>query len=391
MQDKIIRLRKGKKGRLKAGHPWIFKGAIAKVAPFFKSGDIVSILTNEDKFVGRGYYNPASSIAIRLLTFKSETINEEFFRKRIEAALIRRDYLKDITNAKRLIFSEADFLPGLIADLYNDTLVFQVFTLGAELLKGTILEIIKDIVNPKFVYEKSDSPFRKIEGLKPVKKWIGTEGQTKIRIREGLAEFIVDIENGHKTGFYLDQRKSRLALRTIAKGKRVLDLFCYTGGFSINAALGGAEKVIGVDIKKQWLELARENAMMNNISDKIDFIDGDVFLILKKIINSNEKFDIVISDPPSFAKDKRSLMAASKGYKELNVLAMKALNIGGILATFSCSHNIPNDVFSYILKESAKITGREFTILKRCHQDKDHPIVKTIPETEYLKGYFLQF
>ena len=391
MQDKIIKLRKGRKGRLRPGHPWIFKGQILKTTSSVRSGDIVTVISNEDKFIGRGYFNLASDISIRLLTFHEETIDREFLHKRIKDAVDKRGYLKDTTNAKRLIFSEADGLPGLIADLYNDTLVFQVFTLGAEKLKETVLRILIDIVSPKYIYEKSDSPFRKIEGLKPIKKWHTDIGNTKVEIYEGEARFIVDIEKGHKTGFYLDQRKSRLALKTISKDKTVLDLFCYTGGFSINAGLSGAKKIIAVDIRAEWLAAAKENAILNGVSDRINFVEGDVFPVLKKIFDSGDKFDIIILDPPSFTKDRRSIVTASKGYKELNTLAIKALNDSGILCTFSCSHNMSNDIFSNILKESAKAAGRTFIVMKRCHQDKDHPIIKEIPETEYLKGYFLKF
>ena len=390
MQDKIIHLRKGRKGALRPGHPWIFKGQILKAMTGIKPGDIATVVSNEDKLIGRGYYNPSSEISVRLLTFKNEPIDEAFLAKKISEAIENRAYLNEMTNAKRLIFSEADGLPGLIADLCNDTLVIQVFTLGMEKLKGPCLKIIKEIVKPKFIYEKSDSPFRKIEGLKPIKQWVGEAGRKDIEIYESKAKFIVDIVNGHKTGFYLDQRRSRLALCDISKDKTVLDLFCYTGGFSINAALGGAKKVTGVDIKPEWLALARKNAILNGVSENIDLTDGDAFMRLRKMADAGEKFDIIVIDPPSFAKDRSSVATATKGYKELNTLAMKALQERGTLCTFSCSHNITNDIFSNMLKDSAKAAGKKITILKRCRQDKDHPIVKNIPETEYLKGYFLK-
>ena len=390
MQDKIVRLRKGKSGKLKPGHPWIFKGQILKLTSSVRPGDIVTVISNEDKFVGRGYFNPASGITIRLLTFKDEPINESFIHNRIKEAVGRREFLKETTNAKRLVFSEADSLPGLIADIYNDTLVLQIFTLGMENLKPAVLKAIKETIDPKFIYEKSDSPFRKIEKLKPIKEWIGNTGDTNVRIQEGSAKFIVDIAKGHKTGFYLDQRRSRLALRSISKGKKVLDLFCYTGGFSINAALGGAKKVLGIDIKKDWLDLARKNAVINDVSDTIELSDADAFQGLKNICNSGEKFDIIVVDPPSFLRSKKDLISAAKGYREINTLAFDALSDGGILCTFSCSHNMPNKIFSDIIKDAAAGSGKKFTILKRCRQDKDHPIIKEIPETEYLKGYFLK-
>lgn len=389
MPDRIIRLRKGKKGKLREAHPWIFKGQIKDIDPLTRSGDIITVLTNENKFVGKGYYNPASEISIRLLTFKDEVIDDPFIYGRVREAIEKREFLNDITNAKRLVFSEADSLPGLIADIYNDTLVLQVFTLGMEKLKPVILEAIRAAVNPAFIYEKSDSPFRSIEKLKPVKQWLGKARGANVEMTEGGAKFIVDVARGHKTGFYLDQRRSRLALREMSKNKKVLDLFCYTGGFSINAALGGAKKVIGVDIKKDWLMLARDNAELNKVSGAVEFSDGDAFAAIKNICNSGEKFDIIIVDPPSFLRSKKDIISAARGYKEINTLAFKSLNDGGILCTFSCSHNMPNEMFSEVIKAAAAASGKKFTILKRCRQDRDHPISRQIPETEYLKGYFL--
>ena len=390
MQNKIITLRTGKKGKLKPGHPWIFKGQALKVPPGISPGDIVTIVSGKGGFVGRGYYNPASDIAIRLLTFKEESIAASFIHRRIKDAVEKRGFLNDVTNAKRLIFSEADALPGLIADIYNNTLVIQIYTLGMDKLRGVILDAVRDVVAPKYIYEKSDSPFRRIERLKPVKCWVGTPGVAEVEIDEDRAKFIVDVENGHKTGFYLDQRRSRLALRAISKGKRVLDLFCYTGGFSINAALGGAKDVFGIDIKRDWLDLARRNAALNNVSDAVKFNDSEAFEAIKNICDSGEKFDIIVVDPPSFLRSKRDLASAAKGYKEINTLAFKALSSGGVLCTFSCSHNMPNKMFSDVVKEAAVCAGKKFTILKRCRQDRDHPIAKEVPETEYLKGYFLK-
>ena len=390
MQDKIITLRTGKKGKLNPGHPWIFKGQTLKTPPGIRPGDIVTIVNGKGEFVGRGYYNPASEITIRLLTFNDEPIDGAFLQNRIESAIAKRSFLSGITNARRLIFSEADNLPGLIVDQYNDTIVFQISTLGMERMKEGLLKVLADIVDPKYIYEKSDSPFRKIEGLKTIKKWWLYDGETNIEIYEGDAKFIVDIEKGHKTGFYLDQRRSRAALKEISSGKTVLDLFCYTGGFSVNAALGGAKSIVGVDIKPEWLALARKNAALNGVSDKIEQREGDVFEILNDICDSGEKFDIIVLDPPSFVKEKKSIISAAKGYKELNTLAMRSLNEGGTLCTFSCSYNMSNAIFSDAIKRSATEAGKSLTVLKRCHQDKDHPIVKFIPQTEYLKGYFFK-
>lgn len=397
----IIRIRAGKKGSIRAGHPWIFRSQILKKDPDVKAGDVVTVLGAEDKFIGRGYYNPKSEISIRLLTFTDEAIDKKFFVKRISEALGKRESLKKLTNAYRVIFSEGDGLPGLIVDLYKDTAVFQVLTLGMEKLKPLVVESMKDVIGPKYIYEKSQSPFRKLEGLKDINGWRGIVSSaeksgnsllamTKIEIFEGKTKFLVDIENGHKTGFYLDQRKSRLGLEGFCNDKSVLDLFCYTGGFAVSAAVYGARHVMGVDIKEEWLKLAEENARLSGVAEKTEFVKGDAFIKLKEISESGRKFDVIILDPPSFLKNRESLVSASKGYKELNTLAIDTLTDGGILATFSCSHNMPNDKFSEILKESAKACGRKISILKRCHQDIDHPIVRAIPETEYLKGYFLK-
>ncbi|HPM42634.1 MAG TPA: class I SAM-dependent rRNA methyltransferase [Candidatus Omnitrophota bacterium] len=391
MRYKAIKLRSGKLGTHKPGHPWIFRNQLLKdIDPSIKPGDIISVVDSDNKFLGRGYYNSHSEITIRLLTFKDEPVDEGFFVSRFRDALKKRKPILEYTDAFRAVFSEADGLPGLIVDMYKNTAVFQLLTFGMEKLEPYIISSIASVLKPEFVYEKSVSPYREIEGLRDVKKWRTGAGENIIEIREGKAKFLVDIERGHKTGFYLDQRRSRMALCNICKGKRVLDLFSYTGGFSVSAAISGASDVTGVDIKREWLELAEKNTALNGVAGKVNFIEGDAFAVLKDICERGEKFDIVILDPPSFLKSRESIKTAAKGYEELNIMAIKALNSGGILATFSCSHNMPNEVFNSILKKAATQAKREFGIIKRCHQAEDHPIIRAIPETEYLKGYFLK-
>ena len=390
MKEKSVRLRSGGKGVIRPQHPWIFRAQLLKTDPAIKPGDIVSVTNEKNEFIGRGYYNPKSQIIVRLLTFIDEPIDTAFFHKRFTEAIEKRKGLKAVTNAYRAIFSEADGLPGLIVDVYNDTLVFQVLTLGMEKLKPQVTDMMDEVLKPKYIYEKSVSPFRRIEDIKDITGWWGDEGKGLVDISEGKAKFLVDIIGGHKTGFYLDQRRSRMALEHIAKGKNVLDLFCYAGGFSVSAAVYGAKSVLGVDIKDEWLTLARENAVLNGVGGNTNFIKGDSFAVLKKMNDSGEKFDIIVLDPPSFLKSRESVVSASKGYRELNAMAMKALVDGGVLATFSCSHNMPNELFAKVIKEAAVKAGKKFTILKRCHQAEDHPIVRSIPETEYLKGYFLK-
>ncbi len=388
--EKAVRLRSGKKGKILPGHPWIFKSQLLKTDPAIKPGDIVAVTGDNGTFIGRGYYNPKSEITIRLLTFKDEPVDKGLLHKKITQALSKRKDLAEVTNAYRVVFSEADGLPGLIIDLYNDTAVFQALTAGMEKLKAQLADIIDEVLKPKYIYEKSASPFRKLEDLKDVTGWWGDEGPGTVEIFEGKARYLVDIINGHKTGFYLDQRKSRMALDGISRDRRVLDLFCYTGAFSVSSAIYGAKEVHGFDIKEGWLELAFKNARLNGVGGKVIFQKGGAFEVLKRIADSGEKFDLIVLDPPSFLKSRESMVSASKGYRELNTLAMRGLADEGVLATFSCSHNMPNELFSKIIKESAAAAGRAFTILKRCHQAEDHPIVRAIPETEYLKGYFLR-
>ena len=387
---KAVKLRSGKLGKFRSGHPWIYKKHILKVDPSIKPGTVVDVVASDGAFIGTGYYNSHSDISVRILTFGREAIDKAFFRSRIASAFAKRSSLLTKTNAYRAVFSEADGLTGLIVDVYGNTAVFQVLTLGIERFKEVIVECIDEILKPEYIYERSDSLYRKQEGLSERRGWWGKEGSGCIEITEGKAVFLVDIVTGHKTGFYLDQRNSRFAIENIAKGKEVLDLFCYTGGFSAHAALGGAKSVIGVDIKEDWLVLARRNMELSGVSPKAEFVKADSFGYIKNAHAAGRTFDIIIVDPPSFVKTKHSIASASRGYEELNVTAMRCLRAGGVLATFSCSHNRSNQLFADIIKKSAAKAGKNTSILKRCHQAEDHLIVKAIPETEYLKGYFLK-
>jgi 23S rRNA (cytosine1962-C5)-methyltransferase len=394
MPEAIVKL---KKTRLDSKHPWINKNEIIVKQASLEPGGAITLLDTKGKFVARGYCNLNSGIACRLLTFKDEPLDKDFFKTRITAALKRREELIKNTDAYRLIFSEADGLAGFVADVYNDTTVFQVLTAGADQLKKIFLQALAEIVAPKYIYERSDTRFAKLEGFSGFAGWHGPTGKNLIEIFEDLkdtrARFSVDIISGHKTGFYLDQRKSRQALKEIInpqKQMNVLDVFSYCGGFAVWAALFGAKKITAVDVKQDWLDLGRQNALLNKVEERIEFIKSDAFDFLKKSQKDDEKFDVIILDPPSFLQDKTALAAAIKGYRELNSLAFRLLGKGGVLATFSCSHNMKGELFSRIVRESAESTGKKITIVKRCHQDVDHPIIREIPQTEYLKGYFLR-
>ncbi|MFH0976616.1 MAG: class I SAM-dependent rRNA methyltransferase [Spirochaetota bacterium] len=375
-------------GKFRPPHPWIYRNSISYVDPGIKAGDIAAIVKYNGIFLGIGYYNPKSVIAVRLLSDIDEPINKQFFIDRISIAFAKREPIKKISNAFRIISSEADGLPGLIADIYNDTIVFQISTLGMEHFKQDIISAMHDVIKPVYIYEKSDSSGRAIEGLKPESGWHGAKGNGIVEIYENNAVFIIDIVHGHKTGFYLDQRKARLAAGNFAKGRNVLDVFCYTGGFAIHCALKKAVHVTCIDTKNDWLLNVRKNSEKNNVSDVIECIKGDAFNILHKYWQDKVFFDMIILDPPSFVKTRHALKTAVKGYLDLNRSAMRLLTGKGILCTFSCSHHITGDIFFDMLKKAAELENKILSVLKRCHQDKDHPIIKGIPESEYLKGYF---
>jgi 23S rRNA (cytosine1962-C5)-methyltransferase len=371
-------------------HPWIYKKNILHADSGITPGEIVKIISKDNSFLGIGYYNPKSIITIRILSRIETQVNTDFIISRIFEAESKRDKIKTLSNAYRIVSSEADFLPGLIIDKYNGTVVFQITALGMDLLRNQIIEAIQTCMKPKFLYEKSDSSTRQIEGLKKIAGWIGLPGKEEIQINEYNANFIINIMHGHKTGFYLDQRKTRIAAGNLAKGKKVLDICSYIGGFSIHAALNDASEVIACDIKDLWLDYVRKNSEINSVSRIVKCLKGDAFDILNDYIDSKEKFDMIILDPPSFLKNKFNLKHALKGYLDLNRMAMKILNEDGILCTFSCSHNMRNEIFSDMIKEAAKTENKTLSILKRCHQDLDHPIIPGFPESEYLKGYFLK-
>ena len=278
----IVTLKSGQDAVIRAGYPWVFRRHIASTG-ISGTGDIVDLVDENKAFLGRGYYNPISGITVRLLTFKDEAIDRDFFRGRIAAAFAKRKEILKTTNACRVVFSEADGLAGLIIDLYADTAVFQIGTLGIERFKEDIVEVIKDTIRPKYIYERSDSLSRHDEGLALIKKWWSEPREGLVEIIEGKAKFLVDIVNGHKTGFYLDQRKARRTLHGMCKGKRVLDLFSYCGGFAINAALAGADSVMAVDIKEDWIDLGKKNAELNGVAEKIMFVKSDVFGFLRNM------------------------------------------------------------------------------------------------------------
>lgn len=367
-------------------HPWIFSGAINRIEGDPQDGDIVDVFDSKGNFLARGYLNRKSQITVRILTKDKEEIDESFFRRRILGAI---NYRKDILNlsgydAYRLVHDSADMLPGLIVDKYADYLVVQILALGIEKRKDTIIKILDEILNPKGIYERSDSSVREKEGLKQTSGLVcGQEPPDSMTIRQNNVKMLVDIKNGQKTGAFLDQRENLEITASYSKGREVLDCFCYTGSFSVQTAIGGAKSVIGVDMSKKALETARKNAEINDVADVIQFVDEDVFKFLE---NCKSKFDLIILDPPGFAKSESAVMRASRAYKHINMRAMQLLNTDGILVTFSCSHHIDPLLFRKILFSASVDANCNLQIVRTLHAAPDHPINIAHPEGEYLKG-----
>lgn len=376
--------------RLRIGHLWVFSNEIAEIRGLASDGDITDIKDFRGGFVGRGYINRHSLIAARILTYREETIDRDFFLKRIREAIDRRERLLPGLKALRFIHSEGDFLPGLIVDRYGDSLSIQTLTLGMELWKDTICDILEELLRPRIMVERNDVSVRKLEGLDERKGIIRGSGDPKVVMEENGNKFLVDLLEGQKTGFFLDQRENRERLHEYVKGKKVLDCFCYSGGWSMYAAQGGAKEVIGVDASQGAVELAAENAGINGYSQICKFIKADVFNFLRDIEKKGERFDVIVLDPPAFVKSKKEVADAVRGYHEINMTAMKLLKDGGTLVTSSCSHHIEREVFTDILVKAARDAGKTARLLEFRSQGRDHPVLLPMRETEYLKCAFIE-
>ncbi len=379
-------LQKGREGRILAGHPWIFRNEIARADGAWAPDEAVTIHTRDGGFVGRGFYNPKTAIACRILTRNDEPIDLTFFRRRIEAALAYRRGMALDADAYRVASSEGDHLPGLVVDRYGDLLVGQCLTLGIEQNRHFILPVLESLLAPRGIFFKPDRAAQTAEGLQGISGWLRGEGTRELEIREGQARFWVDLEGGQKTGFYLDQREARQAVAALAKGKRLLDAFCYTGGFACQALLAGAREVVAIESSREALALAQRNAELNGVAERFRLIEGNAFDELRRLERARESFDLVILDPPSFTRRRDSVEAALRGYKEINLRALRLLPPGGILATFSCSHHVSPALFDEVLRAAAADAGRDLRLLATLTQALDHPVLLTVPETLYLKG-----
>jgi 23S rRNA (cytosine1962-C5)-methyltransferase len=384
-------LKKAADSFIKRKHPWIFSGAIEKVEGNPAIGETVQILTSDKKLVGFGSFSPSSQIRVRVWSFDvEEKIEADFFRRKISLANLLREKIIDTskTNTYRIINSESDGLPGLIVDRYADFLVCQFLSSGTEFYKKLIIEILDDVLKPIGIFERSDVEIRTKEGLQPTQGLLkGIIPEYLIEVQENGFKFLVDVKGGHKTGFYLDQRDNRALVSEFSKGINVLNCFSYTGGFSVYALAAGANKVTQIEASSSAIELSSKNIELNNIDTSlIENINGDVFEVLRKFRDERKSFDLIILDPPKFAESVSQIQKASRGYKDINLLAMKLLTPGGILFTFSCSGHISQELFQKIVADAALDSGREVKLIRQLTQSADHPVAMNFPEGLYLKG-----
>ena len=391
----IATLKKGEGRSLKAGGPWIYDNEVASILGSFENGDMVMVHDFDGYPLGRGFINTNSKIRIRMMTRKSEQeIDEEFLRKRVRDAWEYRKKTVD-TSSCRVIFGEADFLPGLVVDKFSDVLVVQSLALGIDRMKMKILELLKeemaqDGVMIRGVYERSDAKVRRQEGMEPFKGFIGEPFDTKVEICENGVRYLVDVEDGQKTGFFLDQKYNRLAIQKLCRDAKVLDCFTHTGSFALNAGVAGAKSVLGVDASQLAVEQARENAKLNGLSGTVKFVCEDVFELLPRLEEEGEKFDVVILDPPAFTKSRNSVKNAVKGYREINLRAMKLVKDGGFLATCSCSHFMSYEMFTQTIGQAARNVHKRLRQVEYRTQAADHPILWAAEESYYLKFYIFQ-
>ncbi len=378
-------LKKKIQNRVLQGHPWVFGNEVGQIEGPVNAGDIVDVFTHQGFFVGRGYINPQSQILVRLLTRdKEETVDAAFFHRRLQKAWEYRKKLGYVENC-RLIFGEADEMPALIIDKFNDYFVLQTLALGMDRWKGAIVDALNSIFQPKGIYERNDVPVRELEGLAQQKGFLSAPFDTNIILRENGLQFHVDIENGQKTGYFLDQQDNRRAIQHIVNGADVLEAFCYTGTFSCHAGHYGAKSVLGLDISEHAVNTARRNAQLNNLEQICQFQAVNAFDALKQWSKEDKQFDVVILDPPAFTKSRENIQKAITGYKEINLRGMKLLKPGGFLVTASCTNLVPPSLFLEIIDMAAKDAKKKLRQVTFQTQAQDHPILWNIENTTYLK------
>ena len=395
MSEAIVTLKKGEGRMLKAGGLWIFDNEIASILGSFEDGDIVAVHDFDGYGLGKGFINRNSKIRVRMMTRnRHQEIDEAFLKMRVQEAWDYRKKVSD-TGSCRVIFGEADFLPGLVVDKFSDVLVVQSLALGIDRLKDQIVELLKEVlaadgIKIRGVYERSDAKVRRQEGMELYKGFIGEAFDTNVEIEENGVRYMVDVKDGQKTGFFLDQKYNRKAIQHLCKDAKVLDCFTHTGSFALNAGYGGAKEVTGVDASELAVEQAILNSKLNGMEDRVKFICRDVFELLPELEEKGEKFDVVILDPPAFTKSRNSVKNAVKGYREINLRAMKLVRDGGFLATCSCSHFMTYELFTQTIHQAARNVHKRLRQVEYRTQAPDHPILWAAEESYYLKFYVFQ-
>ena len=383
------------------GHPWIYEAEVLRLEGEWKNGGLVDAVSEKGKYLGTGFLSTHSKIRVRLVSRNAnDQFDQAFWQRRIQYAWdYRKTVMGEDISCCRVIFGEADGFPGLTVDRFSDILVTQTLSVGMERLKPMLFPLLVRLLRQdgqeiRGIYERNDVAIRALEGLEQNKGWFPLGEpvpDTVTEIRENGVRYRVDVENGQKTGFFLDQKYNRLAVAKLAKGRRVLDCFTHTGSFALNAALGGAEHVTAVDVSASAIEMAKENAVRNGLDDRMDFVVADVFDLLPKLAEQGKKeYDFIILDPPAFTKSRKTVDSAQRGYKEINLRALKLLPRGGYFATASCSHFMPSEQFVRMLKSAALDAGVELRQIEARQQSPDHPILWNVPETDYLKFYLFQ-
>lgn len=395
MSYAVVTLKKGEGRLLKSGGMWIYDNEIDTILGSFENGDLVIVRDFDGYPLGKGFINTKSKITVRMMTRRADVeIDRDFLMKRVSQAWEYRKKVTD-TGCCRLIFGEADFLPGIVVDKFSDVLVVESLALGIDRMKNTIIECIKEVlacdgITIRGVYERSDAKVRVNEGMERTKGFIGEAFDTKVPICENGVHYIVDVENGQKTGFFLDQKYNRLAVQKLCRKADVLDCFTHTGSFALNAGYAGASHVLGVDASELGIAQARENALLNHLEDRVEFLCADVFDLLPRLEKEGKQFDVVILDPPAFTKSRNSVKNAVKGYREINLRGMKLVKPGGFLATCSCSHFMTYELFTKTIHQAAANVHKRLRQVEFRTQAPDHPILWSADESYYLKFYIFQ-
>lgn len=387
----IVVIRRGSQHRIENGHPWVYQTEVDHIEGDVEPGGLVDVVNHRSYYIGRGYINPRSKILVRLLTREPETIDRAFFRERLERAWRYRQKVVKEPEFCRLVFSEGDFLPGLIIDRFGDHFVLQTLALGIDRHKDLLVELLVELFHPLSIYERNDVPVRRLEGL-PLQKGLlyGEQPPALVPVLENGLSMVADPVNGQKTGFFYDQRENRAFLAPFFPGASVLDCFCHTGSFAVHAATYGAKDVLAVDISGDALAVAKRNAEVNNVADRCRFEEANAFNLLREYSDEGKQFDVVILDPPAFTKSRSTIESAARGYKEINLRGLKLTKPGGVLVTCSCSYHMDAELFLAIVLDAARDVKRTVRQIEYRTQAKDHPILPASPETQYLKFLVLE-